>query len=183
MFMFLSAFLHLLSLLLHFVDTPPPKIFIHPQKVRGALTEGRFLVFESGDHALTFDNNSRGLKSVPAAASHDDPSQRLILHATAPPPATTFNIQFAGSSDMGFVGRDLKESKSIQEAAVFNITDLGFGKGYTVQQVSSGSGGGQGQFFSLAQGQGVVAMDHESQARFSVFSVTKSTDSGQGFLG
>ena len=76
------------------------------------------------------------------------------------------------------MGPDMRESASISDAAVFNITDLGFGKGYTVQEVSGG-----GAFVSLAGGKGDVALSQEMPPTFDVFSVTKSTDSGQGFLG
>ena len=64
----------------------------------------------------------------------------------------------------------------MNDAAVFNITDLGFGRGYTVQQVSS-----NGNFVSLSEGNAAVQLG-EQQQTFNIFSVTKSTDSGQGFL-
>jgi len=58
-------------------------------------------------------------------------------------------------------------------AVVFNITDLGSGQGYTIQQVSSGA------FLSI-NGSSIVVT--QAPSMFNVFSVTKSTDSGTGFL-
>ncbi|KAF8479385.1 non-hemolytic phospholipase C precursor [Gautieria morchelliformis] len=145
------------------------------KSVRGALTEGRYLVFESNGDALAFDDQSRGLGVAPAVPSHDAPTHRFILHATAPPPATTFNIQFAGSPSTAFLDQNNKEATLINNAAVFNITDLGSGKGYTVQQVPSG------KFISFSENKASVLLgDH--QQTFNVFSVTTSADSGQGFL-
>ena len=146
------------------------------QSVRGALTEGRFLVFESNGHALSFDAEQKALSVAPTVGSHDSPSQRFILHATAPPPATTFTIQPADTPSTGFISSNHQLTTSMNDAAVFNITDLGFGRGYTVQQVSS-----NGNFVSFSEGNAAVQLG-EQQQTFSVFSVTKSTDSGQGFL-
>ncbi|KAF8522873.1 hypothetical protein JB92DRAFT_2886613 [Gautieria morchelliformis] len=106
------------------------------------------LVFESNGDALALS------WVAPAVPSHDAPTHRFILHATAPPPATTFNIHAFGPNN--------KEATLINNAAVFNITDLGSGKGYTVQQTS------------------VLLGDHRQT--FNIFSVTTSADSGQGFL-
>jgi phospholipase C len=145
------------------------------QSVRGALTEGRFLVFESNGHALAVDAESKALGVSPAVPSHDSDTHRFILHATAPPPATTFNIQFAGSPSSGFVDPNLKLTASIHNAAVFNITDLSFGKGYIVQQVSNG------KFVSLSASKTSVQVADQAQT-FNIFAVTKSTDSGQGSI-
>ncbi|GJJ10990.1 hypothetical protein Clacol_005219 [Clathrus columnatus] len=143
--------------------------------VRGALTEGRFLVFETKGLALTY-SSLLGLTLGKAVPKHDNDDQRFILHATAPPPATTFNLQFAGSPKRGYVDNNNRETSSISKAAVFNITDLGNGKGYTIDQTS----GGAGQFLDLLLTELSEIFTHEPPT-FSVYSVTKSTDSGTGF--
>lgn len=144
------------------------------KSVRGALTEGRFLVFESNGHALAFGGSDIGLTVSPTAPLHDTPSNRFVLHATEDPPATTFTLQFAGNTSAGFVGPNLQPTASIQQATVFNITDLGSGRGYTVQEVPSGD------FISIGTGGSSVAVGSDTTT-FQIFSVTKSTDSGQGF--
>lgn len=138
------------------------------------MTEGRYLVFESNGNALTFSSGLKGLGIGKAVPQHDNDEQRFILHATAPPPATTFNIQFAGSPNRGFIDENNLETASISNAATFNITDLGNGKGYTIEQIS----GEASKFTSLLS----TGFKVKNPPTFSIFSVTKSTDSGTGFL-
>ncbi|GJJ06185.1 hypothetical protein Clacol_000374 [Clathrus columnatus] len=144
--------------------------------VRGALTEGRFLVFESGNSALTLDTKNEELTVGAAVPTHDTPLNRFVLHATANPPATTFNIQFFETIDgkTNFINSKFKATTSIQDAAVFNITDLGNSKGYTIQEVSGGG------FVSISGNGKSLSVGKEATA-FTVISVTKSSDSGQGF--
>jgi phospholipase C len=144
----------------------------YPQTVRGALTEGRFLVFESNGNALALDARNEALSISPAVPSHDAPELRFILHATASPPATTFNLEFSGSRR--FVCNTLRQASSTCEAAVFNITDLGNGQGYTVENIS-------GKKFLSISGHPLRLVSGDEAGKFSVFSVTKSTDSGHGF--
>ncbi|GJJ08151.1 hypothetical protein Clacol_002359 [Clathrus columnatus] len=110
------------------------------KSVRGSLTEGRFLVFESGNSALSLDTRNRQLTLGGAVPEHDTPLNRFVLHATANPPATTFNLQFFETinGQTNFIGSNLKATTSMDDAAVFDITDLGNSKGYTIQEVSSG---------------------------------------------
>ncbi|KAF8576244.1 non-hemolytic phospholipase C precursor [Ramaria rubella] len=143
--------------------------------LRGALTEGRFIVFESNGFALSFNSQTKGLGISLAVPQHDVDAQRFILHATAPPPATTFTLQFAGSPTTGFVDANQKLTASINDAAVFNITDLGSGKGYTVQQVSN-----EPKFISIIS-KAIDILVGQQVSTFNLFSVTKSTDSGTGF--
>ncbi|KAF8588656.1 non-hemolytic phospholipase C precursor [Ramaria rubella] len=144
------------------------------KSVRGALTEGRFLIFESNNRALTLAANGEGLSVGAAVPSHDVPSHRFVLHATADPPATVFTLQFAGSTKGGFVGPQNTFTTSSSHATVFNITDLGFGKGYTIQETPGG------KFLAISQNGQDVEIGRQA-TQFSIFSVTKSTDSGQGF--
>ena len=89
-----------------------------------------------------------------------------------PPPASTFHLQFAGSPSTAFIDINLGATTSMNSAAIFNITDLGDGRGYTIQQVQ------KGRFLSI-HGKAVV-LDSQAET-FNVFSVTKSSDSGVGF--
>lgn len=141
------------------------------------MTEGRYLVFESNGLALSWDSNAKGLGTGQAVANHDNDEQRFILHATQPPPATTFNLQFAGSPNRGFIDANNKETSSMSNAVVFNITDLGSGKGYTIQQVSNGP-----TKFLNPLTTGLSDIVTHNPPTFKIFSVTKSTDSGTGFL-
>ncbi|KAF8510409.1 extracellular phospholipase C [Hysterangium stoloniferum] len=142
--------------------------------VRGALTEGRFLVFESNGFALEYNSQTKGLSVERAVPNHDTPTHRFILHATAPPPATTFQLQFAGSPSRGFVDKNFKETTSIDSAAVFAITDLGNGKGYTIKLLSDG------RFLAALEASEKIKLGG-ALGTFKIFSVTKSTDSGTGF--
>ncbi|HEV7738300.1 MAG TPA: hypothetical protein VGO47_13125 [Chlamydiales bacterium] len=71
---------------------------------------------------MSYDSFSRRLDTSEALHAHNSPGQRLVLHATAPPPATTFKLQFAGSPSHGFVGDHGEETHSIDSAAVFEIS-------------------------------------------------------------
>lgn len=127
-------------------------------------------MFESNGRAFAYDPSIRGLGVARAVPSHNSPTHRLILHATAPPPATTFKLQFAGSPSLGYVTDDHKETGSINSAAVFNIVDLGNGKGYSISQVS------KNRFLSLDLGD--ISLVNQV-ATFQVFSVTMSSDAGK----
>ncbi|GJJ13152.1 hypothetical protein Clacol_007403 [Clathrus columnatus] len=117
--------------------------------VRGSLTEGRFLVFETNGVALAYDRVLRGLSLAPAPPldrlSSSSDNYRFVLHATMPPPSTLFKLQFAGAgATPTYVDKNLRATTSINNAATFNITDTGNGEGYTIRDVTSS------QFFSLA---------------------------------
>lgn len=146
------------------------------QPLRGGPTEGRYLVFESGKSALTLDSKDKTLSVGAAVPNHDTDSHRFILHATSPPPATTFNIQFYNPVDKktSFVTSKLKATSSIHTAAVFNITDQGNGKGYTIQDTSSRN------FISISKNGKSLSLQRQATS-FTIYSVTKSTDSGTGF--
>jgi phospholipase C len=131
-------------------------------------------VFESNGFALEYSPLTRGLFVGLAVPNHDTPTHRFILHATAPPPATTFQLQFAGSPSRGFVASNFEETTSVNSAAVFEITDLGNGAGYTIKSLSTGK--------HFAPLQALKSLDlGEAPGAFKIFSVTKSTDSGTGF--
>ncbi|KIJ53617.1 hypothetical protein M422DRAFT_241856 [Sphaerobolus stellatus SS14] len=167
--------------------SPAPLMNVHGQFTDVATCQAEFpnprppvpyeqqILFESNGLALSYNSILKGLGIDKAAPQHDVDDQRFILHATVPPPAMTFNLQFAGSPYQGFIDYNNRETTSISNAAVFNITDLGNGQGYTIQQTL----GGLGKFLSILANE-ISIVTHQAPT-FNIFSVTKSTDSGTGF--
>lgn len=87
------------------------------KKVRGQLTEGRYLVFESGGQALS---SSKGkLSSTTATPQHDGASQRFTTKQQGPG-SKSFELFDLYGRSMG----------------TYAIDDLGSGKGYTLQQAN-----------------------------------------------
>lgn len=125
---------------------------------------------------MTLDSKNNVLNVGAAVSNHDTDSQRFVLHATSPPPATTFNLQFYETigGKTNFVTSKLKATPSISNAAAFNITDLGNGKGFAIQETSSRN------FISISNNGKSVSFQKQPTS-FTVYSVTKSTDSGTGF--
>jgi len=62
----------------------------------------------------------------------------------------------------------------MNSAAIFNITDIGNGQGYSIKQLD------QGKFVSVLDTIEGVLLGSKF-VTFNVFSVTKATDSGTGF--
>ncbi|GJJ06253.1 hypothetical protein Clacol_000444 [Clathrus columnatus] len=146
--------------------------------VVGALTEGRFLVFENGKSALALDTKRKELTIGTAIKTHDTSLNRFIIHATAAPPETTFNIQYYEpiNGQKNYIDSKLKATSSIHEAANFEITYLGNDEGYTIKELSSK------KFISITHSSKGESLSLGKQATaFSMFSVTKSSDSGTGF--
>lgn len=105
----------------------------------------------------------------PTRAQHNDPNQRFIVHALADPPSNTFTLQFASPNfkTPTFLSPHLNTAPASQ-AGQFAISDLGNGRGYTIQEVTSK------EFLSVARG-GKVTLS-KSATGFQVFSVTMSSD-------
>lgn len=122
------------------------------KKMRGNPTEGRYLTFEMNGQALT---NSHGrLTASRASSSHNSKAQRFVLHES--------DSQFSISSTVDnstISGTSLKKGGN---AATFTISDMGNGKGYTIES--------RGQYLSIDR-KGRVTMSR-SPAGFSVFSVS-----------
>ncbi|KAF2103100.1 putative non-hemolytic phospholipase C precursor [Rhizodiscina lignyota] len=123
------------------------------KKVRGALTEGRYLVFESRGFALT--NSGGKVTSSRATAKHNSIQQRWVLHQQGEGDSDVFTIQSA--KDGSYVSKGWKLSKSSKSAITVTIQDQGNGKGYTLktgsQPLSIDSWGrisaGKGSGFSI----------------------------------
>nr|POE72047.1 non-hemolytic phospholipase c [Quercus suber] len=111
--------------------------------VRGQLTEGRYLVFESSGYALSSANGV--LSTSTSTAKHDTKSQRFVIHSVR---SNKFSL--TGAADSKSVG-------------TYTVTDLGNGQGYTLQ-------GSNGQYVSIT-GAGQVTTS-STATKFQVFSVT-----------
>lgn len=128
--------------------------------VRGALTEGRFLTFESNGFAL--QSPGFGLPEFiagRATATHALTNQHWVLHQTVSG-GLTFKISNAAHGlylgPLGFMVKD------VGLAETFTITYVGAGQ-YTLQQ-------SDGKYVSI-EIHGIVALTEQKTA-FSVFSVT-----------
>lgn len=131
------------------------------KRVRGALTEGRYLTFEYDGMALT---NSKGfLSASKATTQHDDIKQRWVLHQQGPADSNIFKISSA--EDGTYIAASLALTKDVGNAQTFTLTFLGNGKGYSV-------GLGAGSAIGMVQ-QGQAKLVSSSQAAgFQIFSVT-----------
>ena len=101
------------------------------KSVRGALTEGRYLSFESGSFVLqNGGSNSTGLAVGQATAAHDQRSQLFVVHQSAPG-SNQFSISSA--IDGSYLTTSLKFTNSSSSAETFTITYLGGGSGYSLE--------------------------------------------------
>jgi len=133
----------------------------------GSLTEGRYLVIESGDFALAVSNDNTLVASNATAVKFADPSQQFVIHATDPSQVTakTFRISagadLAGNSTM-YITSDLGFGP-FHQGAVFVITFLGVDAGYTFQE--------QSRFLSVNHGGEMVSLISAPEG-LKLFSVT-----------
>ncbi|CAG8977770.1 hypothetical protein HYALB_00011155 [Hymenoscyphus albidus] len=150
------------------------------KQVRGSLTEGRFLVFEMGDQALT---NSEGNLTVSGKVpDHSLVQQRWILNLVGETGTRQFFIRSVVDRSYISTNRTLTEDKV--DAGIFTIEDLGNGKGYRLlglatpdpnpdqkTELRKGFEGGK----SLVAGEGEVEFVDEGMGDgkgWKVFSVT-----------
>ena len=131
------------------------------KQVRGDLTEGRFLVFESNGKALAAVDNM--LSATAVTATHNDIAQRWVLHVQGEADSNIFTISSA--VDGRYIASDASLTSDASKAATITISDLGNGQGYY-----------------LAYETGVLAMDSSGKMAtsaaadettgFAVYSVT-----------
>lgn len=101
------------------------------RQVRGALTEGRYLVFESNGLALSNTGGKEGnLTSSNATARHEVIEQRWILNLVAETGTHEFFIRSA--LDNSYITHNKTLTPEKENAEIFTITDLGNGKGYRI---------------------------------------------------
>jgi phospholipase C len=99
--------------------------------VRGALTEGRYLVLEMNGYALA--NNGSAISATKATAKHDAKAQRWVAYQAA---AGGKDFTFSSAVDGKFVGSQGGLVASSVQAATWTVVDLGNGKGYTINGTS-----------------------------------------------
>ena len=91
--------------------------------MRGYLTEGRWLVFESNGHALSNPSDgTKQFKSTAATPDHETLAQRWVVHALTEED-TLFNISSA--VDGTYISQRNSLSDSVTGAEVYNVTYIG----------------------------------------------------------
>ncbi|KAL8276392.1 hypothetical protein RQP46_011190 [Phenoliferia psychrophenolica] len=140
--------------------------------VRGAITEGRYLSFESGGYAFAYTSTasrnkqfSFAVAAEKAAPLHNKKKHLVVLEALDPSLATAkvFRIRFAGAAGTEPAYWDSTLSLvSKSHAETFTVTDQGGSAGYTVQA-------SDGKYVSLLGGKLSLVSDI---ATFDLFSVT-----------
>lgn len=128
--------------------------------VRGALTEGRHLVFESCGYALSVDPNHPRLTTTLATAAHNTPAQRFVLHINE-----LGGDQFMISNDNStlWLGDHADFYNSQSDAWWYSIHYLG-NEAYTIQQVDGGK-------YVNVKDDGSISIDHEA-VTYKIFSVS-----------
>ena len=129
---------------------------------RGDLTEGRFLVFETNGRALSHSGHYLG--SSKACDQHNGDDQLFVIHWQGSAPRDNrFKISTPGKHPR-YIASNLKFTSNPKKAAVFEIVDLGNGKGYTVTEHRSN------KKLTISENGSVKRANY---ATFSIFSVTK----------
>ncbi|KZT51729.1 putative phospholipase c [Calocera cornea HHB12733] len=128
------------------------------RSVRGALTEGRYLVLESAGVALSA-GGSLGVAS-PLAQKETDAAQRFVLHAPNPMDvdATIFSLSNGDKYINTQLGLD-----SAANAAIWNITYTASTMSYDIKDTKSG------MYLTLTSSKPVLGTD---PAPFKIYSVT-----------
>ncbi|KAH8809442.1 putative non-hemolytic phospholipase C precursor [Xylogone sp. PMI_703] len=143
------------------------------KNVRGRLSEGRFVVFES-DHLALTNVNRKLVDALPATAAHDNIHQRWVLHLVGDAlTSDTFYIQSAAdntyiaSSPLGSLTSDIKRAQA------FTISYTPNGAVYTLSP-SNHKGGKNSQKFVSFKGNGrhsSITWDSGREGKFKIFSV------------
>ncbi len=127
--------------------------------VRGSLTEGRYLVFQSNGYALSIIPGETHFNATIATPSHESKNQRWVIHGLAEEGAV-FNITSA--VDGSYMAHKSSRSTDISDAESYNITYIGSSL-YTMQKSN-------GHYMNINP-DGTLAWDSQS-IPYSVFSVT-----------
>jgi phospholipase C len=91
--------------------------------MRGYMTEGRWLVFESNGHALSNpSDDTKQFEATAATANHETLAQRWVVHALTEE-GTLFNITSA--VDGKYLSQHNSLSDSVTGAEIYNITYIG----------------------------------------------------------
>jgi phospholipase C len=91
--------------------------------MRGYLTEGRWLVFESNGHALSNPSDGRNqFEATAATADHKNLAQRWVVHALTEE-GTLFTVTSA--VDGTYLSQHNSLSASVAGSEIYNITYIG----------------------------------------------------------
>jgi len=91
--------------------------------MRGYITEGRWLVFESNGYALSNPSNSnKQFEAKAATADHETLAQRWVVHALSEE-GTLFSVTSA--VDGRYLSQHNSLSDSVSGAQTYNITYVG----------------------------------------------------------
>lgn len=126
--------------------------------MRGALTEGRYIVFEMSEYALTKAGGSSDFSATPATPSHSDLNQRWIVHGLVDG-GDTFTVSSA--VDGKYISSNIP-GKETNGQEVFTVSFLA-GKGYALQRET-------GTYVAIDEYGNVNSVDTISY--FTAFSVT-----------
>ncbi|KAH8892840.1 non-hemolytic phospholipase c [Thozetella sp. PMI_491] len=128
--------------------------------VRGYLTEGRYLVFESNGYALSNPNDDqKQFTASPATAGHDSINQRWVLHGIAAE-GTEFNI--TSVVDGKYISQHSSLSTSVTGAQTYNISYVGNSQ-YILQKEN-------GKYLNI-KSDGTLSFDSQPTP-YNVYSVT-----------
>ncbi|KAJ5612182.1 non-hemolytic phospholipase C precursor [Penicillium lagena] len=141
------------------------------KQVRGQLSEGRFLVFESLKLALTnVDGKFVGVS--PATAAHENIRQRWILHSVNDPLSMdTFYIQSA--LDMTYITSLGSLTSDMKDAQAYTISYTPNGATYSLSRSETGKSEKGKSFLSFGHGHGLsIAWEGAEAGKFKIFSVS-----------
>ena len=136
------------------------------KQVRGRLTEGRYLTFETQGLALA-NTGAATVAATAASSAHSDVQQRWVLHAQDYD-SDVFTLSSA--LDGRYIGADGKLVKNAANAQSFTITYTADGATYSIDI------GTQDHPISLTAGKhgqaGTVSFGTGRAAKFEIFSVS-----------
>jgi phospholipase C len=132
------------------------------KQMRGALTEGRFVVFEMNGYTLTnAGGSSTDFSATPATANHSSQSQQWVMHSLSSG-GNTFTASSA--VDGKYISSDIPGANETDGLMVFTVA-FQAGSGYALQQEN-------GTYVAIDECGNVGSVDIISY--FSAFSVTYS---------
>lgn len=133
------------------------------KEVIGSLTEGRYLVLEKSDVALTNTGKDARLSVSAATDDHQPKSQRWVVHYTGDPESDIFTISSA--LDGRWLGSDAKLVNQSSQAAQVKIEFVA-SQGYTLQYVD-------GPYLDVtSDGSLTLAGSQKPASGYKLFSVT-----------
>ena len=132
------------------------------KRVRGSLTEGRHLVFETYNMALTVKDGK--LQSGKACSKKDDKKQMFVLHWLGKEPKDGRGFRISTQADKKkFLTKDLTFSSKEDDAVEMHFTDKGNGLGHVLSY---------GKKYLTQNQDGKVEWVDSNPTTFSIYSVT-----------